>query len=165
MTTLINWYYISNINILEYLKYIFNQFNNDLIYFIMEYLIPKRQQIKVVYEMPAFMDSDNMFYHKSIDYNQFVYQLTKTVLYKYKTVQTKKIIPCSKEDMLLLFKTNLEKPNQLVVKNQSLFYRLFMDLYVDFYKTERYLCLDYSPYHEINEKYYNFLNDNNVFIM
>lgn len=165
MTTFINWNYISNINILEYLKYILNQFNNDLIYFILEYLIPKRQHIKVVYEGLSFTRINFQFYHETIDYNQFVYQLAKTVLYKYKTVQTKKIIPSSKEDTLLLLKTNLEKPKHLVIKNKSLFYRLFMDLYIDFYKAERYLCMDYSPYHEINEKYYNFLNDNNVSIM
>jgi hypothetical protein len=166
MSTLYQWSYISNINILTYLKYILKDFHDDLIHYILTYLIPNRQQIKVIYESPSFQaDCSQIFYHQTLNYNEFIYQLTKAIMYKYKTIEVKKIIPCSRQDMLLLMKKDMKRPNDLIQKNIGLFYYLFIQLYCDYFNSEKYLCLDYSPYHEINEKYYNFLNNNNVFIL
>jgi hypothetical protein len=161
--------YISNVNIIHYLKYILKCFNNDIIYFILDYLIPQRNDICLYY-------GTNIFKTK-IDYIQFVYQVTKTILFKYKYFNSTLIIPYLYKDALLLLKNDLEKANTIVLNNLNLFYKLFIDIYCDFYNFNEYICIydhddfnvylinDYIPYKIINEKYFNFIYNNNIVII
>lgn len=159
--TYYQFYYSPSINIYLYLKKLLTHLNikEDNQETIIEYIIPFRQHnIKILYLLNNNETLEEFIHHTYMDFNLFIYQLTKTIIFKYKYFKSKQVIALDQKDMLLLSKIT-QSCKQLIIDNQSLFFKLFIEIYLDFFNKKQYHCLYYNSYFDINEKYYNILNN------
>lgn len=135
---------------------------NDINKQIMEYIFPTRiDPIKVVYEIKDRSTYDLTYDSFQMDYNLFVFQLTKTILIKYIYFNDKRLFPYLRNDVLY-FKRDVLQYNLYKKTIQTyfdIFVIIYSEIYVHFYRKTRFECLFYHTYYDINEKCYNLLKN------
>ena len=152
---------ISNeMNVKEYIQSILNKtvLWNDINKLIIEYIFPIRiNPIRIIYEIKDHKTYD-IFY---MDYDLFVFQLTKTILIKYIYFNHKRLFPHLRNDVLYFTKNIIQYKvyKKTILTYFDVFVLIYNEIYTSFYHNIKFECLYYQPYYEINEKCYNLLNN------
>jgi hypothetical protein len=151
---------LDEMNVYQTIQKILNKtiIPNDINKQIMEYIFPTRiDPIKVIYEI-----RDHEIYDAfQIDYNLFVFQLTKAILIKDIYFNHKRLFPHLRNDVLYFTKNILQYTlyKKTIETYFDIFVIIYCEIYIHFYRKTKYECLFYHAYYDINEKCYNLLKN------
>ena len=130
---------------------------NDIVNIIQEYIYGNHNKpIKFIYEVKDRKTWDLHYGYFNIDYDLFVYRITNFIIYKHIYFDEKRLIPYLRNDKLF-FINNIN--HNIIYDYYFIFVTLYNEIYSYFYNNEKYECLYYNSYHDINEKCYNLLNN------